>query len=272
MELSIILRNKLDLLISFLKNKKLIVAFSGGVDSSLLAYLSNLYAKKTLLLTAKSILNSIDEFEEAKQFAKIYNISQQEIMVNPLKNEDFTKNPKERCYICKKELFSKFVEIKQNKKFDLIIDGSNADDKEDFRPGIKALEELDIKSPYILFDITKQEIRDLSHYFNLKTYSKPSGACFASRIPYYQKITESKLQMINKAETFLKKQFNFIQLRVRYHEDRLARIEIPIDKIPRILNPKNLLEIRNKLKELGFIYITIDIEGFRSGSLNEILN
>lgn len=272
MELSIILRNKLDLLISFLNNKKIIVAFSGGVDSSLLAYLSNQYAKETLLITVKSILNPSEEIEEAKLFAKKYNIPHQEIVVNLLDNEDFVINYKDRCYICKKELFGKFVEIKQNKNFNLIIDGSNADDKEDFRPGIKALEELDIKSPYILFDITKQEIRDLSQHFNLKTYSKPSGACFASRIPYFQKITESKIQMIREAESYLKSRLGINQLRVRYHEDRLARIELPPNKISEVLNQKSLMEIKSRFKELGFVYITIDIEGFRSGSLNEILN
>jgi uncharacterized protein len=259
------------LLISFLKNKKIIVAFSGGVDSSLLAYLSNRYAKETLLITVKSILNPSEEIEEAKLFAKKYRIPHQEIVVNLLDNEDFVNNYNNRCYICKKELFGKFVEIKQNKNFNLIIDGSNADDKEDFRPGIKALEELDIKSPYILFDITKQEIRDLSQFFNLKTYSKPSGACFASRIPYSQKITESKIQMIREAESYLKSRLGVNQLRVRYHEDRLARIELPPNKIQKVLNHKSLIEIREKLKDLGFVYITIDVEGFRSGSLNEIL-
>jgi len=263
---------KLNLLRSFLKDKKVIVAFSGGVDSSLLAYLSNKYAKKTLLLTAKSILISTDEIEEAKQFANNHNITHREIIVNPLENEKFAKNPKNRCYICKKELFSNFVMIKQNENYDLIIDGSNADDIVDFRPGMEALKELNIESPYIFFDINKQDVRDLSQHFNLDTYSKPSSACLASRIPYTQEITKKKLQMINKAEKFLKEQFNLTQLRVRYHEDRLARIEFPLDEIPRILNPKILREIKAKLKELGFIYITIDVEGFRSGSLNETLN
>jgi uncharacterized protein len=272
MQLPIDLRNKLESLISYLNSKKIIVAFSGGVDSSLLAYLSKKYAKETLLLTINSDLNPSGENEEAKRFAKKHKISHREIMINLLENKEFVNNPKERCYICKKEIFSNMIEIKQSENYDLIIDGSNIDDKDDFRPGMKALTELNVDSPYILFDINKQDIRELSRYFNLETYSKPSSACLASRIPYAQKITKEKLQMISKAEEFLKKQFNLTQLRVRYHEGRLARIELLSNELPKILNQKNLIKIKNKLKELGFVYITLDVEGFRSGSLNEIFS
>lgn len=271
-QLSSELMKKLDLLISFLREKKVIVAFSGGVDSSLLAYLSNKHAKSTLLLTVTSVLNSTEEIEDAKKFAMNYNINQREMIVNPLENEKFIKNPKNKCYICKKELFSKYVEIKQDEHYDLIIDGSNADDIKDFRPGIEALKELNIESPYINFNINKQDIRELSQHFNLETSSKPSGACLASRIPYNQEITSLKLQMIDKAEKFLKRQFDLKTIRVRFHEDRLARIELPSDMIAKVLKPKNSNLIRDKLKELGFIYITVDIEGFRSGSLNESFN
>jgi len=270
MQISKELIKKLDLLKSFLKGKKIIVAFSGGVDSSLLAYLANQFASKTLLLTAKSILNPIDEIKGAKKFADKYKIPYREIAVNPLRNEEFVSNPKERCYICKKELFLKFVEIMRDENYDVIIDGSNVNDIEDFRPGINALKELKIESPYISLDINKLDIRDLSKYFNLDTYSKPSGACLASRIPYTKKITEEKLQMISKAEDFLKTQFKLTQLRVRFHENRLARIELLPSEIPIILNQKSMKTISNKLKELGFVYVTVDIEGFRSGSLNEI--
>jgi len=272
MEISTELRNKLNLLKSFLKNKKVIVAFSGGVDSSLLAYLSSLYAKETLLLTIKSILNSTEEIEEAKKFANNYSIPQREIIDDPLQNEGFIQNLKDRCYICKKELFSKFIEIKEKEDFDLIIDGSNVNDKVDFRPGMKALEELKIVSPYILFNMNKQDIREISQYYNLKTHSKPSGACYASRIPYFQRITKEKLIMISKAEKYLKETFHLTQLRVRLHEDRLARIEMLPNELSKVLNQNSFDQIKDKFKELGFIYITIDVEGFRSGSLNEILN
>ncbi|TFF86380.1 MAG: ATP-dependent sacrificial sulfur transferase LarE [Promethearchaeota archaeon] len=272
MQLSVELTKKLDMLASFLKNKKIIVAFSGGVDSSLLAYLSNKYAKETLLLIAESDLNAIDELKEAKDFAKKYNIPHREVGLNLLENKEFIKNPENRCYICKKELFSKFLAIKQTESYNLVIDGSNANDKKDFRPGMRALDDLDIESPFILFDINKQEIRSLSQHFHLETYSKPSSACLASRIPYNQKITKEKLEMIGQAEKFLKRQFGLKQVRVRYHKNRLARIEVHPEEMKKILNQRCFRQIKERFKQLGFVYIAIDIEGFRSGSLNEILD
>jgi uncharacterized protein len=151
------------------------------------------------------------------------------------------------------------------------LDGSNLDDLLDYRPGMQALRELNIFTPFIDFKINKSEIRELSKYFNLEVQSKPSMACFSSRIPYGQIINEEKLYMIREAEKFLKVTFGLKQLRVRYHEKSLARVELLPEDIPFLLNEKNLEIIKNKFKELGFIYITIDIEGYRSGSMNETL-
>jgi uncharacterized protein len=272
MNLSNALEQKLKNIISFMKGKKVVVAFSGGVDSSLLAFLSNKFAKETLLITEKSILYPDDEIEQASQFAKNHNIPHLIITRDPLKDKDFQCNPSNRCYICKTGLYTDILEIKNKKEFDLVLDGSNADDLSDYRPGMQALKELDISTPYIDNSINKEEIRQISKFYNLEVQSKPSMACFSSRIPYGEEINEEKLEMIRKAEHFLKNTFNIKQLRVRLHEGNLARIEFLASDLPSILTSENMLVIKNKFKEFGFTYITVDIEGFRSGSMNEVLN
>ena len=272
MDLSNILEKKLKSLISFLDSKKVIVAFSGGVDSSLLAFLSKQYAKETLLITERSILYPEEEIEEASQFAKIYDIPHKIIERDPLDDKDFQCNPENRCYICKTGLYDEILEIKKSKNYDVVLDGSNIDDLSDYRPGMQTLKELNISTPYIDYNINKEEIREISRYYDLDVQSKPSMACFSSRIPYGQIINEEKLKMIREAETFLKNTFNLKQLRVRLHENNLGRIEFLPSDLPRILTKENMETIKNKLKGLGFTYITVDLEGFRSGSMNEVLN
>jgi len=272
MKLNKTLEHKLENLILFLKNKKVIVAFSGGVDSSLLAFLSKKYGKEALLVTERSVLYLDDEINEAAEFAKKYQIPHIIMDLDPLDDYDFTKNPVNRCYICKKGLYSGIIKIKEEKNFDIILDGSNLDDLSDFRPGMQALKELNISTPYIDFKINKEEIRQLSKYHELEVHSKPSMACFASRIPYNQIINEEKLNMVREAEIFLRSTFKLKQLRVRLHDGNLARIELLKEDFQKIINQQSLKQINNKFKELGFSYITIDIEGFRSGSMNEILS
>jgi uncharacterized protein len=268
MKLNKDLEQKLNQLIAFLKYKKIIVAFSGGVDSSLLAFLSKKYGKDVLLVTERSLLYLDEDIDEAAQFAKKYQIPHIIIEFEPLNDNEFKKNPVNRCYICKKGLYSEIIKIKEERNFDTILDGSNLDDLSDYRPGMQALMELNISTPYLDFKINKDEIRKILKYYQLEIYSKPSMACFASRIPYNQLINEKKLMMIKEAERFLKKTFNLAQLRVRLHNGELARIELLKGDILKIVNEKSLKLISDKLKEIGFYYVTIDIEGFRSGSMN----
>ncbi len=272
MELSEGLNKKLKELITSLKEKKVIVAFSGGVDSSLLAFLSKKHAKDTLLVTEKSILYPEEEIKDASQFASKHGVNHMIIERDPLKDEEFQCNPSNRCYICKTGLYNDIIEIRDSKNFDLILDGSNMDDLSDYRPGMQALKELKISTPYIDFNINKNEIREISKFYDLDVQSKPSMACFSSRIPYGQIINEKKLFMIRESEKFLKSKFNLDQLRVRLHEESLARIEFMPKDLSKILTVKNLELIKRKMKEIGFTYITIDIEGFRSGSMNEVLD
>ncbi len=272
MDLTKNLNDKLENLVSFLKSKKVIVAFSGGVDSSLLEYLSNKYAKEALLVTEKSILYPDDEIRLTSEFAKKHDINHLIIERNPLIDEKFRVNPKNRCYICKTGLYEDIIKIKEEQNFDIILDGSNLDDLSDYRPGMQALKELNIATPYIDFMINKQEIREICKYFNLEVQSKPSMACFSSRIPYDQDINEEKLNMIREAENFLRKTYNLNQLRVRLHEGKLARIELMPKDIMKVMNDNSIEKIKRKLKQLGFCYITVDLEGFRSGSLNEVLD
>ena len=272
MEISENLNLKLKELKSFLIGKRVIVAFSGGVDSSLLAFLSKKYAKDTLLITERSILYPEEEIKGASQFANKHDIEHKIIERDPLKDKEFQCNPSNRCYICKTGLYNDILKIKNSKKFDVILDGSNADDLSDYRPGMQALKELNISTPYIDYNINKTEIRQICKLYDLDIQSKPSMACFSSRIPYGQIINEKKLDMIREAERFLKNRFELKQLRVRLHEENLARIEFLPNDFANILTAKNLELINSKLKELGFTYITIDIEGFRSGSMNEVLD
>lgn len=268
-ELSIDLQKKLNNLIDFLKNKRIIVAFSGGIDSTLLAYLSNKYAQETLLLTASSILFSEEELTNAKEFSEKFTIEHEIVDIDPMGREDFIKNPSNRCYICKKQIFSEFCNIQKQREFDMIVEGSNLSELNEHRPGLKAIKELGVFSPYIEYEINKEEIRTLCRYFNLGSCDRPPNACFASRIAYNISIKESLLQKIKEAEKFLKDTFNLAQVRVRYHEQDLVRIEFLYNDLFRIFNQKNINLITTYLTQLGFKYITIDLEGYISGSMNK---
>ncbi len=258
---------KLEQLKNNLKQMKCVaIAFSGGVDSTFLTKVAyEVLGEKSIAVTATSSTYPKRELEEAKQYAKQIGI--QHILINSEETEidNFSKNPNNRCYYCKKELFSIIKQFAKENNLNYVLDGSNVDDTSDYRPGMKALEELGVVSPLRDVGFTKQEIKELSKDMQLDTWDKPAFACLASRFPYGVKITKSKLMQVEKAESFLFS-LGIKQFRVRYH-DETARIEVFKNDFQKVLNHSE--EITKYFKEIGFKYITLDMEGYRTGSLNE---
>lgn len=259
--------NKFSLLKKIIAKMRLVlVAYSGGVDSSfLLKVAKDVLGDNVLAVIATSPTYTKSELKEAVGFCKKYRIKYLVIETEELNNPQFSANPKNRCFYCKDELFSRLKKIAEARKIKYIIDGSNADDTRDFRPGRKAKEKHNVRSPLQEAGLTKDEIRRLSKDLGLATWNKPSLACLASRFPYNTQITKRDLSRINTAEDFLRG-LGFRQVRVR-HYDSLARIEVPKADITKILSTPSQ-KIVNKLKELGYNYITLDLEGYRAGSMN----
>lgn len=249
---------------------KVLVAFSGGVDSTfLLKVAHDLLGENVLAVIASSETYPERERDEAIRFAKELNIRFKVIQTKELENSDFRSNSPQRCYFCKKELFSKLKEIGEAEGILSILDGSNYEDMSDFRPGIKAADELGVRSPLKEVHLGKREIRQLSKRLNLSTWNKPSLACLASRFPYFTEIETKSLKQVAQAEEYLK-ELGFGQVRVRHH-NHIARIEIEPGEFPNIIEEGVREKIVKNFKKFGYIYITLDIAGFRSGSMNESL-
>lgn len=245
------------------------IAFSGGVDSTFLLKVAHEeLGEKAVAVTVFSPLIPKKEAFEAANFCKNENIRHFVLELDPLKIPGFTENPENRCYICKKEIFNKIKNLASENGVFTVCDGSNADDTGDYRPGMQAIRELGIKSPLLECGLTKNEIRILSKEMDLPCWNKPSAACLASRFVYGETITEKKLKMVENAEDFLHDK-GFLQLRVRIHGENLARIEVNKEDFEKILKVKE--EIINYFRSLGFVYTTLDLIGFRSGSMNETM-
>lgn len=250
-----------------LKNmQKVAVAFSGGVDSTfLLKAAHDTLGDKAVAVTVRSCLVPLCELEEAENFCKVNGIRQFFIDAKPLEIPGFDKNPEDRCYICKRSIFQQIIELAARHGIAHVCEGSNADDTKDYRPGMKAVSELGIKSPLCEAALTKAEIRELSKKMKLETWKKPSFACLASRFVYGEKIDEASLKMVEAAEQFLLDS-GFRQMRVRVH-GKMARIEVLPEDFPIVLG--NAAKINGALKDLGFSYVTMDLQGYRTGSMNE---
>ena len=241
------------------------VAFSGGVDSTFLLKVAHeVLGDKAVAVTVASEFFPASETAEAQNFCRAENIHQ--IIVNEkiLSVEGVSANPKNRCYICKKNIFAQILKIAAANNLAAVVEGSNMDDTGDYRPGLQAIAELGIKSPLRHAELYKDEIRALSKDLNLTTWEKPSFACLASRFVYGEEISVEKLSMVERAEELLRAK-NFKQFRVRIH-GRLARIEILPEDFERLI--KIRAEISDKLKSYGFDFVALDLIGYRTGSMN----
>jgi len=248
--------------------KSVLVAFSGGVDSTLLLKAAaDVLGKNVLAVIARSEMYPEKEIREATDIARTLKVRHKVIETQEIENPDFLKNPPFRCYHCKRELFSKLKEIGEKEGLVHVLDGQNVDDKGDFRPGEWAGRELGIRSPLREAGLTKSDIRALSRAFHLPTWNKPSLACLASRFPYGTAIDRKSLKRVGAAEEYLR-DMGFGQLRVRHHGET-ARIEILPEEFRKIMNPKSRRKIVARLKKLGYLYVALDLAGYRTGSLNE---
>lgn len=247
-----------------------LVAFSGGVDSSLLAKAAfDGLGEKALAVTIKSAIHPDFELREAEEIAAAIGIRHLVVEADMLEVEGFCENTPERCYICKRAILTTLLGIAAREGLGVVAEGSNASDGTDFRPGRRAVAELGVMSPLAEAGLSKGEIRELSRREGLVTFDKPSYACLASRVPYGEEITGEKLTAIDRGEELLRAR-GYRIVRVRHH-GALARIELGGDELGRFMAEEDAAEIARAFKELGFTYVTVDLEGYRTGSLNETL-
>ncbi|MBP5305316.1 MAG: ATP-dependent sacrificial sulfur transferase LarE [Lachnospiraceae bacterium] len=265
------LQEKLDKLKEYVASLgSLAVGFSGGVDSSFLTAVAHeVLGDKLIAVTGADASVPEREVNEAKAFCKERGIRHIICRVDPLKEEGYRHNSPDRCYFCKHGIFTEVKKIAEENGIEYMAEGSNMDDIGDYRPGLRAAAELSVKSPLREAGLTKADIRAISKAMGLPTWSKPAYACLASRFVYGEEITEEKLQMIDKAEQFLI-EHGFLEERVRMHGN-IARIEVPPADIPRLAEEKIRDEVYKRFKEIGFLFVTLDLKGYKLGSMNATL-
>ncbi len=250
--------------------EKALIAYSGGVDSALVAKIAyDVLGEQTVAITAVSPSLLPEELEEAIAQADYIGIAHELVETEEMSNPNYTSNPVNRCYFCKSELHDTLKPMASDRGYHYVIDGVNADDLGDYRPGIAAAKERGALSPLAEVGLTKLEVRQLSRELNLPWWDKPAQPCLSSRFPYGEEITREKLQRVGRAEMYLRR-LGYRNLRVR-SENNTARIELPPEQIHKFIVNNNLQAIVKTFQELGFIYVTLDLEGYRSGKLNQEL-
>ena len=252
------------------EGKRVLVAFSGGVDSSVLAHISRESALETVLLTVDSITFPRTELQAALDVAEELGIRVEVIEVDELANQDLVKNPVDRCYHCKKELASVWLNTAEQLGMDIVVDGTNASDMKDHRPGAIALEEAGVISPFREYGITKEDIRNYARKAGLSVAEKPSMACLSSRFPYGTEITEDRVRRVDKVERYVRDIFEIECVRARFHGD-VVRIEVGREEREKLFDVVKLDRIYDLAKQAGFKYVTFDVAGYRTGAMNEVL-
>ena len=247
------------------------IGYSGGVDSTLLVKVAvDVLGPRAIAMIGRSETYPTREFEEAVALAG--QIGASYITVNTEETDviKFQENPPDRCYYCKTELFAKLGDIAERESIAWIADGTITDDVGDFRPGMRAKTEGNVRSPLLEAGLSKQEVREISKYLGLPTWDKPAFACLSSRFPYGMGITKENLTRVDNAETFLR-DLGFRHFRIRFHDERTARIEVGQQEVKRLMDDDLREQVVRQLKDLGFTYVTLDLQGYRTGSMNEVL-
>ena len=267
------LHEKLETLLATLAGYgRVAVAFSAGVDSTVVARAAQqACGDDAVAVTAVSPSLASGEREQAEQLAQQIGIRHVVIETDEFDNPDYLKNEPNRCYFCKTELYTRLGHILPQLDVDVIANGANVDDQGDHRPGMVAAGEHAVRSPLLDVGMTKQDVRDLAQHWDLPVWDKPAMPCLSSRIAYGVGVTTERVRRVDEAEKYLREEFGLLEFRVRHEANELARIEVSIDELPRLLDTSNRLAITAKLRELGFAFVTIDLEGFRSGSLNSVI-
>lgn len=250
--------------------ERVVVAYSGGTDSAYLAWAANkVLGANSIAITADSASIPASHKRDAEAFAKQYGIIHEYIETFEFENPDYVKNDSNRCFHCKDELFTRLDQLCQQRQIGIVIYGVNKDDLGDFRPGQRAAKNHQVKAPLVDAELSKAEIRELSRLSGLPTWDRPASACLSSRVPYGTAVTKQTIQTVEQGEEELKA-LGFRQFRVRFHGE-LVRIEIAREELERALNLNMVARMTDIFKPMGFHYVTLDLEGYRQGSMNEVL-